>query len=101
MKKKLYASLLIGFALMSSSTIVKADDSCKVVLCMFGKLTGTAGGECNSAINDYFSVKVFKHGSFNPGKTASKRLNLLNSCSTADRSDTQSINDKFGRLYGL
>ncbi|ELW2866048.1 conjugal transfer protein [Salmonella enterica] len=86
---------------MNFSTVAKAEDSCKVVLCMFGKLTGTSGGECNSAINDYFSVKVFKDGDFNPGKTATKRLNLLNSCSTADRSDTKSINDKFGRIYGL
>jgi hypothetical protein len=101
MKKKLYASLLIGFSLMNFSTVVKADDSCQVVLCMFGELTGTATGECSSSINQYFSIRVFKDGSFLPDHTASKRLNLLNSCSTADPTDIKSINDKFGRLYGV
>lgn len=100
MKKTVIAGALLcltaGFSAPSF-----ASDPCEVVLCMFGQLTGTASGECSSSINQYFSVKVFKDGDFNPGKTAKKRLSLLNSCPTSDKSDTNSINNKFGRLYGL
>ncbi|MGL5392789.1 MAG: TrbM/KikA/MpfK family conjugal transfer protein, partial [Shewanella sp.] len=91
MNKNIRAAILAGLTLFTlSTTTAKASDPCKVVLCMFGQLTGTASGECSSSINEYFSVKVFKHGDFNPSKTAKKRLSLLNSCPTAEKSDTNS-----------
>ena len=78
-----------------------AGDSCKSVLCMFGKLTGNSGGSaCSSAERDYFSILVKKHGNIKWSKTATARLNYLNSCPGADRSYTQQINAKFGTVRG-
>lgn len=78
-----------------------AGDACKSVLCMFGKLTGNSGGSaCSSAERDYFSILVKKHGNIKWSKTATARLNYLNSCPGADRSYTQQINAKFGTVRG-
>ncbi len=78
-----------------------AGDSCKSVLCMFGKLTGNSGGSaCSSAERDYFSILVKKHGNIKWGKTATARQNYLNSCPSADRGYTKKINDKFGKVQG-
>lgn len=101
MKKTVIAGALLcltaGFSAPSF-----ASDPCEVVLCMYGKFTGQGGGsDCNSAINEYFGIKVFKKGVFRPDKTATKRLNLLNSCPTADPSAVKSINNMFGRkMFG-
>ena len=78
-----------------------AGDACKSVLCMFGRFTGNSGGsECSSAERDYFSILVKKHGNIKWSKTATARLNYLDSCPEADRGYTKKINDKFGKVRG-
>jgi hypothetical protein len=97
--KKLVCALFAVCLFGSGSAY--AGDSCKSVLCMFGKLTGNSGGSaCSSAERDYFSIVVKKHGNIKWGKTATARQNYLNSCSGADRSYTQQINAKFGKVMG-
>ncbi len=78
-----------------------ADDACKTVICMFGKLTGNSGGgDCSSPEKDYFKIKIKKKGKINWGKTSSARQDFLDSCPTADRGKTKDINNKFGKISG-
>lgn len=78
-----------------------AADPCKVVLCMFGKVTGNGGGnECSSAEKDFFNiVKNNKHG-FLPGHTADARKSFLQQCKAADPQYITQIISKFGRIRG-
>lgn len=86
---------------LCASGSANAGDSCKSVLCMFGKLTGNSGGSaCSSAERDYFSILVKKHGNIKWSKTATARLDYLNSCNGADRTYTQQINARFGTVRG-
>lgn len=104
MKKVIVALFFIASTSVSafaSNNNINPNDPCAVTLCMYGKLTGTADGKCNSAIKKYFSVKVFKHGVFRPDKTFTKRLGLLNSCPGADPREVTKIMAKFGRKFSF
>jgi hypothetical protein len=97
--KKL-ACALLAFGLLGSGSAF-AEDSCKSVLCMYGKLTGNSGGSaCSGAEQAYFDILVKKHGKIKWSDTASQRGKFLNSCDGADPSYTKKINDKFGKLLG-
>ncbi|EBI3997570.1 conjugal transfer protein [Salmonella enterica] len=89
--------LLFGF---SSSSF--AADPCKVVLCMYGKVTGNSGGsECSSAEKAFFKRNSFKkHHRFNPAKTADMRKDFLLECKEADPNSIEKIISKFGRIRG-
>lgn len=95
---------LAAAVLMLSTVSVSpafAGDPCKVVLCMYGKLTSNSGGsECSSAEADYFGIVVKKHGKINWGKTATARGQFLDSCPGAAAGPNKQINDKFGRVLG-
>jgi hypothetical protein len=97
--KKLVCAVLALGLLASGSAF--AEDSCKSVLCMYGKLTGNSGGSaCSGAEQAYFDILVKKHGKIKWTDTASQRGKFLNSCDGADPSYTKKINDKFGKLLG-
>ena len=74
-------------------------DSCETLLCMAGKLQGQSGGNsCTGPIADYFNILVFgRHHSFNPGNTATARLNYLNSCPDPGAGDLPA---KINAVYG-
>jgi hypothetical protein len=98
-RKFVVASMFTAVSVVAPAA--HAEDPCKVVLCMFGKLKGESGGsECAAAEGAYFAILVKKHGKINWGKTASERLGFQNSCPTADRGKTKEINDKFGMSRG-
>lgn len=74
-----------------------ANPTCKVVLCMFGKLKGASQSECKSAEKEYFDIIVKKKGKIRWSQTAKERLNFLNSCPSPENDN---INKKFGKLLG-
>lgn len=93
------AAVLFAICLLGSATA--SADSCKTVLCMYGKLTGNSGGsECSSAEADYFNILIKKHGDVRWGKTSTARGQFLNSCPGADTGFNKKINDKFGKVRG-
>ncbi|HHH2070111.1 TPA: conjugal transfer protein [Yersinia enterocolitica] len=91
------ACLFCMNSLLPSS--VMAADTCKIVLCMYGKTTGNSGGnECQSAERSFFNVvKKNRHG-FQPNRTADARRNLLIECKSAERNIIGQIINKLGRL---
>lgn len=95
-------TLGIAAALIASLVSGTASaDSCKTVICMYGKLTGNSGGsECSSAEADYFDILMKKHGKINWNSTATARGQFLNSCDGADSAVNKQINDKFGKVRG-
>lgn len=97
---KTLTCLVLTFGLLASGSVF-AEDPCKAVLCMYGKLTGNSGGgACSSAEKSYFDILVKKHGKIKWSDTASQRGAYLNSCGGADHSYTKQINDKFGKVLG-
>lgn len=65
MIKKVAGIAILLLACASAS--VQAADSCEVVLCMFGKLTGQSGGSESSAAERMFSTSRYgKKGSSKP-----------------------------------
>ncbi len=79
MKKLLIPLIAAGSLLYIPAS--HAEDPCKVIMCMAGKLTGDSGGsECNSAEAAFFNiVKKNKHG-FLPNHTKDARKAFLNEC---------------------
>lgn len=94
------AALLCLFAGFSAPSF--AADPCKVVLCMYGKVTGNSGGsECSNAEKAFFSINSFKkHHRFNPSKTSNMRKDFLGECKAADPASIAKIISKFGRIRG-
>lgn len=84
-------------SLPASAEEVDANDPCAVVLCMYGKVTGSADSNCNGPIRKFFSLKVFKKGIFQPWKTLDVRRGLLGQCKAADPDVISKILGKFGR----
>lgn len=86
---------------MLGSTPAFAKDPCKTALCMFGLLTGTNDSECNDAIQDHFTIIVFKKKKkIDWNQTAKERLGFTNSCPGADPVTNKLINDRFGKSSG-
>lgn len=75
-----------------------ATDTCKIVLCLYGRITGNNGGqECRNAERGFFNiVKITRYG-FHPGRTSDARKNLLLECETANPEIINQIISKFGR----
>lgn len=98
MRKLLLVFSIIYFASFNSY----ASDPCAVVLCMYGKATGSSGGgDCSSAEKSFFKINSFgKKGRFNPSKTADARKSFLGSCPTANPKDIEKIIKSFGRIRG-
>lgn len=101
MKKTLLSAAFLCIA-ASVSLPAQADDACKVVLCLFGKMTGSGGGsECHSAEKQFFSLNAFKkRGRFNPAKTFDMRKAFLGECIDADSATVSKILSQFGRIRG-
>ncbi|WP_049870934.1 MULTISPECIES: TrbM/KikA/MpfK family conjugal transfer protein [Enterobacteriaceae] len=79
-----------------------AEDPCKVIMCMAGKLTGDSGGsECNSAEAAFFNiVKKNKHG-FLPNHTRDARKAFLNECpDNGEGGSNQSMISQIISKYG-
>lgn len=75
-----------------------ATDACKIVLCLYGRMTSNnSGQECRDAEQDFFSiVKITRHG-FDSNRTADARKNLLIECKAANPEIINQIISKFGR----
>ncbi|MGG5276308.1 TrbM/KikA/MpfK family conjugal transfer protein [Pseudomonas syringae pv. coryli] len=98
--KKTIIAVALGLSLVSVNASAK--DPCKTILCLGGMLTGNSGGsECSSAIQDYFSIQVWKKGKFKPSSTLSKREDFLNQCSAEDGGTRGQINGKWGKALGM
>lgn len=97
---KKYALATLVALSVATAPAAHAGDACETVLCMFGKLKGGAGGECNGAIADYFNIIKYKKGKIKWSATSSARQSFLNSCPGADQGKTKEINNKFGKVLG-
>lgn len=95
----LTTALILSAALSvpASAEEVDSSDPCAVVLCMYGKVTGTADSNCNGPIRQFFSLKAFKKGVFQPWKTLDLRKGLLMQCKAAEPPVVGQILNKFGR----
>lgn len=77
-------------------------DACGALLCLAGEMMGQGGGDhCTGYIRKYFEMTVRTDGSFNPTKTAKKRLTFLKQCKSPDASSQGEVNDRYGRRQGL
>lgn len=101
MKKTLLSAAFLCIA-TSFSVPVQANDACKAVLCLFGKMTVSGGGsECHSAEKQFFSINAFKKKKrFNPAKTFDMRKAFLGECIDADPATVSQILSQFGRVRG-
>ncbi|WP_339057738.1 conjugal transfer protein [Candidatus Regiella endosymbiont of Tuberolachnus salignus] len=86
----------------SVSVPAQADNACKVVICLFGKMTETSGGAgCHSAEKQFFSLNAFKKREhFNPAKTFALRQAFLGECIDADPETVSQVLNQFGRIRG-
>lgn len=78
------------------------ETACGAVLCLGGMMLGGSGGAgCASYLAAYFSIVSFRHGSFDPWATLSKRGNFINQCSSSDQQTRSLVNGTYGRQeYG-
>lgn len=94
-------ALLLSAAGIQSA---RADNqnACGAVLCLGGMTLGASGGAgCASYLAEYFSIVSFKHGSFDPWATLSKRGNFINQCTSSDQQTRSLVNGTYGRQeYG-
>ncbi len=100
MKKLLIPLIAAGSLLYLPAS--HAEDPCKVIMCMAGKLTGDSGGsECNSAEAAFFNiVKKNKHG-FLPNHTRDARKAFLNECpDNGEGGSNQSMISQIISKYG-
>ncbi len=100
MKKLLIPLIAAGSLLYLPAS--HAEDPCKVIMCMAGKLTGDSGGsECNSAEAAFFNiVKKNKHG-FLPNHTKDARKAFLNECpDNGEGGSNQSMISQIISKYG-
>jgi hypothetical protein len=74
------------------------EDACCALFCLLAQAKGSIPSECHQCIAKYFAIAVFSgwRGSFNPGATASRRMDFLNQCKTGDDS-ASSANGRYGR----
>ncbi|EGY28666.1 hypothetical protein Rin_00013960 [Candidatus Regiella insecticola 5.15] len=101
MKKTLLSTAFLCIT-ASVSVPAQADNACKVVICLFGKMTGTSGGAgCHSAEKQFFSLNAFKKREhFNPAKTFALRQAFLGECIEADPATVSQVLSQFGRIRG-
>ncbi|EPN9162935.1 TrbM/KikA/MpfK family conjugal transfer protein [Escherichia coli] len=100
-------ALLLGTLLACGNA--NAQDPCRMVACMAGKVGGEYGNldgsDCSGAVADFFSiVETGKHGVFRPDKTARSRLKALKKCPDQLAQNTNAVDSiisKFGRVRGL
>lgn len=92
----LFATLLV------TAVASEEDDACGATLCLAGEMKGDSGGSaCNSYIKQYFDIVEKHHGSFNPARTAEKRMAFLRQCPSGDSGTQKQVNDRYGRRRGL
>lgn len=99
MKKLIIIPVLL--LLTGQPQTASAADACEVVLCMYGKATGSSGGsECSSAEKAFFDILKTKKGSIRWNKTFNARKAFLNQCSSADSASISLIMSAFGKVKG-
>lgn len=96
-------AIIIASAILCTTSIIPstsfAADPCEVVLCMYGKVAGSSGGDsCKSAENAFFDIVKKKHGSFLPDHTADARRDFLGECTKAPTEIISQIINVFGRI---
>lgn len=100
MKKLLVPLIAVGSLLYLP--VSYAEDPCKVIMCMSGKLTGDSGGsECNSAESAFFNIVQKKKHSFSSSRTKDARKAFLNECpDNGEGGSNQAIISKIISKYG-
>lgn len=102
MKKTAMAAVMLCLS-AGTSLPVLADEPCNMVLCMWGKVSGSGSEGCNDQIKKFFKKQVTKKGAFRPDKTADARKDMLMQECPSAMAPAQFINDiisKFGRVKG-
>jgi len=94
-------TIVLTALLLSTAGIgtARADNqtACGAVLCLGGLTLGASGGAgCASYLAGYFSIVSFKHGSFDPWATLSKRGNFISQCTSADQQTRSLVNGTYG-----
>lgn len=98
MKKTVLAAALLCLA-ASLSAPAHATDPCEMVMCMWGRMTGSSGGDdCKGPEKAFFDKVIKKKGKFKPSDTADARRALLLQCKAADPAAISQIISKFGRI---
>lgn len=81
----------------------EGNPACAALLCMSSPNESSAPHECKPYVDDYFSIRVYKKGTFStafdPVKTAKKRYDtILAACGDARQVDRDRLHAKFGHL---
>jgi hypothetical protein len=100
-KKLALLTLVVGILSITNMGKAEASDPCSMTLCMWGKVSGASGDNCNKEIRDFFSIKKTSKGSFLPDHTLDARKKQLNKECPAAYGASQFIGkilDKFGRV---
>lgn len=99
MRVAVIAALAAGILIIGAGATRADNQSVSgAVLCLAGQAAGQRGGSaCSGYMSEYFSIRVFKGGSFKSGDTSSERGNFLNECSSAPSSTRSSVNSQYGR----
>ena len=98
--KTIAAVVAISAGAIATPAIAK--DPCQSFICMAGMVAGSQAGGCSQGISDFFSINVFKRGSFRGGPTADARRDFLNQCpgtqEPANQAQVSAIISKFGSV---
>ncbi|WP_076833109.1 TrbM/KikA/MpfK family conjugal transfer protein [Burkholderia pseudomallei] len=99
MKTKAVSATLALVFCASLPTAVWASP-CDTLVCMMGKAAGQSGGDgCNQPIKDFFSIKRFHRGDFDPDPTSNARRDFLNQCPDAQHANAGNVDQIIG-LFG-
>ena len=86
MKRLILSALLVSFSNTVFSLQIVPEElegdektACEVILCL---ATSKRPSECNRPLAEYFGIKVFTKGVYDPVKTIKKRRNFLEICPT-------------------
>lgn len=96
MSKLTYIGACAAAAALAASPVAHAKDACTTVVCLYGEFTGQGGGsQCDSALEDYFSIIDYHNGHIDYSATPKDRLSFLSGCKTAG-SYPSMLNNSFG-----
>lgn len=99
MKKKALSSIL-ALMLCASMPVAAWASPCDTLVCMMGKATGQSGGDgCNQAIKDFFSIRRYHRGDFDPDPTSNARRQFLDQCPDAQQANASNVDQIIG-LFG-
>lgn len=74
-------------------------NACATILCLGGSMDGGSdnGQMCDKPIQDYFDIKEYRGGEYDPGLTLQSRIDYLDEC-PEDTTTKMRINAKYGMI---